>query len=185
MEPIQAAPFPTTQITHHSDPPPLSHSSQAAVTDWVQKEHSNCSCLDAQSTECPFASLENERDRMTHHTALWPWQCSCPSCSHSKGHERLIDGLSWMRPTAAQTHIYQIQGKGGPRRLRDALLNHTGIRSMAQTTCQVTRILIIGLSYLSILSLCFTGAWDFFFFSPSNNCSSFGINLLFPPEYRS
>ena len=69
-----------------------------------------------------------------------------------------------MRPTAAQTHIYQIQGKGGPRRLSDALLNHTGIGSMTQTTCQATRILTIGLSYLSILSLCFTGAWDFFFF---------------------
>lgn len=61
-----------------------------------------------------FTPFENERDRMNHHSALCPWLCFYASCVHRQGQWRLIDGLSWRRPNAAQTHHLPNEEKETP-----------------------------------------------------------------------
>ena len=225
MEPIQAAPFPTTQISHHSDPtteiphrsdplarityhsdypplrspiaqityrsdPPSLRSPTAQITHRLaavhrqlwQTESRKCTTVAAalmpRAQNALLASLENERDRMSHRTALWPQRCSCPSCSHSEGHGRLIDGLSWMRPTAAQT-----QHLTDPRKRRPREVNWCSAKSYRNWKHASDHM--SGHENLNHMSFLFEYPvsllrWCLGLLFPPNNCSCFRINLLFP-----
>lgn len=163
MELVQAAP-----ITHHS----------AAVYRQLwqiksKKSTAIATALMPRAQDALFTSLENERDRRNQHTAFWPRVPlhPVPTTRDIGGSLMVWAGWNVMQPKLT---IYQMK----KRRPLEASANHTGMRSTAEATCQVTRILILCPFYLN--TPCLSAS---LILSPSN-CLCVARNLQFLSEDR-
>lgn len=113
----------SSPVPHHLDHPPFrSPTAQPQFTGSCDRLSSERAqqlqlpwCPEHRMPFCLFGKWKRQNDPIARHS--WPWRCSCPSCSHSKGLERLIDGLELMRlycsPNSPLTRSKEKEASGG------------------------------------------------------------------------